>query len=100
MKIKGSGKISVAPETLEVCRKIDRAKKGGKFKLSSLFTAGGSVLSWPFSHYSYVPGLENINADLLSRFQIEEFLHLNPQADESPTFLHQSAWILDGQTWK
>ena len=49
---------------------------------------------------AYVPGLENINADLLSRFQIEEFLHLNPQADESPTFLHQSAWTLDGQTWK
>ena len=38
----------------------------------------------------YVPGPENVNADLLSRFQVEEFLNLNPDADQTPT--------LDG-TW-
>ena len=32
---------------------------------------------------SYVPGKGNIDADLLSRFQIEQFLQRNPQADWS-----------------
>ena len=45
---------------------------------------------------SYVPGKENIDADLLSRFQVKQFLQRNPEADWEPTFLAEEVWTLAG----
>ena len=47
---------------------------------------------------AYIPGPENVNADLLSRFQVDEFLLLNPDVDDMPTILDPGVWDLDGQT--
>ena len=40
----------------------------------------------------HIPGKLNTNADLLSRFQVEEFLRLNPTADTEPTILQDEVW--------
>ena len=49
---------------------------------------------------SYFPGKKNIDADMLSRFQVEEFLARNPEADTDPTFLAPEVWTLAGQSYK
>ena len=41
---------------------------------------------------SHIPGKLNTNADLLSRFQVEEFQRLNPTADPEPTVLPEEVW--------
>ena len=41
---------------------------------------------------SHIPGKLNTNADLLSRFQVVEFLRLNPTADMEPTILQDEVW--------
>ena len=41
---------------------------------------------------SHIPGKLNTNADLLSRFQVEEFLRSNPSADPEPTVLPEEVW--------
>ena len=46
---------------------------------------------------SYIPGAENINADLLSRLQVQEFQQLNPDADKDPTWLQEEVWHLGGK---
>ena len=45
---------------------------------------------------SYIPGKENVDADLLSRFQVDEFLQRNPEADLQPTILAEAVWTLAG----
>ena len=45
---------------------------------------------------SYIQGKKNIDADLLSRLQVHEFLQRNPQADWEPTILAPEAWTLNG----
>ena len=47
---------------------------------------------------SHIPGKQNINADLLSRLQVEEFLSINPSADRQPTRLSEEVWDLPGNT--
>ena len=46
---------------------------------------------------AFVPGKENIDADLLSRLQVQDFLLRNPQADWNPTFLAETTWTLAGK---
>ena len=46
----------------------------------------------------YVKGVDNVNADLLSRFQVRQFLDLNPQAEPEPTELLDAVWNLHGMT--
>ena len=41
---------------------------------------------------SHISGKLNTNADLLSCFQVEEFLRLNPTADPEPTVLAEEVW--------
>ena len=45
---------------------------------------------------SHVPGKDNVNADLLSRLQVEEFRQINPTADKYPTTIREEAWTLHG----
>ena len=45
---------------------------------------------------TYVPGKKNIDADLLSRFQVDDFLRRNPTADAEPTQLRKEVWDLPG----
>lgn len=40
----------------------------------------------------HISGYSNVNADLLSRLQVEEFLNLNPGVDESPQQIPEDAW--------
>ena len=47
---------------------------------------------------SHVPGKQNVDADMLSRFQVQEFLQRNPEADREPTFLDPEAWNLSGMS--
>ena len=47
---------------------------------------------------AHVPGKENIDADLLSRFQVDEFRQRNPSADPEPTVLPEEVWDLPGGT--
>jgi hypothetical protein len=47
---------------------------------------------------SHVAGVDNSDADLLSRLQVQEFLNANPDADEVPTPLGEDAWNLRGPT--
>ena len=46
----------------------------------------------------HISGKENVDADLLSRFQVQEFFHRNPQADWEPTFLPPEVWTLNGMS--
>ena len=41
---------------------------------------------------SHIPGKLNTNADLLSRFQVDEFRRRNPAADPEPTVLPEEVW--------
>ena len=41
---------------------------------------------------SHLPGKQNVNADLLSRFQVEAFRRRNPMADPEPTVLPEEVW--------
>ena len=45
---------------------------------------------------SHLPGKQNINADLLSRFQVEAFRRRNPTADPEPTELPEEVWAPPG----
>ena len=45
---------------------------------------------------SHISGKKNIDADMLSRLQVEDFLARNPHADEEPTILAPEAWSLNG----
>ena len=45
---------------------------------------------------SFIPGRYNVNADLLSRLQVEEFRRSHPTADADPTFLSEAVWMLPG----
>ena len=45
---------------------------------------------------SFVPGRYNINADLLSRLQVQEFKRSLPTADKEPSHLSEAVWTLPG----
>ena len=45
---------------------------------------------------SFVPGRYNINADLLSRLQVQEFKWNHPAADKEPSHLPEAVWTLPG----
>ena len=45
---------------------------------------------------AHVAGVDNTDADMLSRFQVQEFRSRNPQADREPTALLDAAWELSG----
>ena len=45
---------------------------------------------------SYLPGKDNTDADLLSRFQVHQFLQRNPEADWEPTIIAEETWTLRG----
>ena len=45
---------------------------------------------------AHVAGVDNIDADMLSRFQVQEFRSRNPQADREPTTLLDAVWELSG----
>ena len=40
----------------------------------------------------YIPGKKNVLADLLSRLQVTEFLHLHPNANAVPTIVPEEVW--------
>ena len=46
----------------------------------------------------HVPGISNIDADLLSRFQVQRFMERNPEADLVPTCVPPQVWELHGTT--
>ena len=45
---------------------------------------------------SHIPGKENTNADLLSRFQVAQFVSLNPYAELEPERIKEDVWTLRG----
>ena len=42
--------------------------------------------------FRHLPGSSNVNADLLSRLQVQRFLQLSPFADRVPSAIPSSAW--------
>ena len=46
---------------------------------------------------SYVPGAENIDADLLSRLQVREFRDRNPTAEAEPVDVPEEVWYIPGR---
>jgi hypothetical protein len=47
---------------------------------------------------AHIRGVDNTNADLLSRLQVHQFRHNCPDADLHPTVLAQEVWDLPGAT--
>ena len=45
---------------------------------------------------SHIPGKENTNSDLLSRFQVAQFVSLNPYAEPEPERIKEDVWTLRG----
>ena len=46
---------------------------------------------------AYIPGAENIDADLLSRLQVLEFKDRNPTAEEDPDEVPEEVWYIPGR---
>ena len=78
-------------------------KKGSTSSTSLMFLTRALYLFAAQAQFSiafkFIPGVDNLIADSLSRFQMDQFFQLAPDADPEPTPIPDNLWSLIPQYW-